>query len=98
RLSGDAWGPPRPVWPPTRLAKRPEELETQAQLDALVERAVGQGFSRGKENHYIVKEKVQWELLRHIRAAEDYHVLWIHDYRGRNSAGGSDRLGFDQVY
>ena len=25
-------------------------------------------------------------------------MLWIHDYRGRNSAGGSDRLGFDQIY
>ena len=57
-----------------------------------------QEFSRGNEHHYIVNEKFQWELLRHIQAAEDYHVLWIHDYRGRNSAGGSDRLGFDQIY
>ena len=92
-------GRPRQLgWLPIRLAKRPEELETQAQLDALIERAVRQEFTRGNEHHYIVNEKFQWELLRHIRAAEDYHVLWIHDYRGTNSAGGTDRLGFDQVY
>ena len=98
RMMTEAWETSQLGWLPIRLAKRPEELETQAQLDALVERAVGQEFTRGNEHHYIVNEKFQWELLRHIRAAEDYHVLWIHDYRGRNSAGGSDRIGFDQVY
>jgi phosphatidylserine/phosphatidylglycerophosphate/cardiolipin synthase-like enzyme len=98
RLRNEVWETSLLGWLPIRLAKRPEELETQAQFDALVERAVGQEFSRGNEHHYIVNEKFQWELLRHIRAAEDYHVLWIHDYRGRNGAGGSDRLGFDQVY
>jgi hypothetical protein len=98
RAMTETWETSQLGWLPIRLARRPEELGTQAQLDALVERAVGQEFTRGNEHHYIVNEKFQWELLRHIRAAEDYHVLWIHDYRGRNSAGGSDRLGFDQVY
>ncbi len=98
RMLSEVWETSALGWLPIRLAKRPEELETQAQLDALVERAVGQELSRGNEHHYIVNEKFQWELLRHIQAAEDYHVLWIHDYRGRNSAGGADRLGFDQVY
>ena len=98
RMTSEVWETSQLGWLPIRLAVRPDELQTQAQLDALVERAVGQEFSGGNEHHYIVNEKFQWELLRHIQAAEDYHVLWVHDYRGKNSAGGSDRLGFDQVY
>ena len=98
RLRNEIWETEQLGWLPIRLAKRPEELETQAQIDSLIERAVRQEFTRGNGHQYIVNEQFQWELLRHIRAAEDYHVLWIHDYRGTDSAGAPDRLGFDQVY
>lgn len=98
RLRNTMWETDQLGWLPIRLAKRPDELETQAQIDSLIERAVRQEFTRGNEHQYIVNEKFQWELLRHILAAEDYHVLWIHDYRGTDSAGEPDRIGFDQVY
>ncbi len=98
RLRNALWETEMLGWLPIRLAKRPEELETQAQIDSLIERAVRQDFTRGNAHQYIVNEKFQWELLRHIRATEDYHVLWIHDYRGTDSAGRPDRIGFDQVY
>ena len=39
----------------------------------------------------------QAELLRSIHEAEDYHVLWLHDYTGRNAAGEVDRVAFVQA-
>jgi hypothetical protein len=32
-----------------------------------------------------------------IHAAEDYHVLWIHDYRGVNNAGLPDHIAYRQT-
>jgi hypothetical protein len=29
-----------------------------------------------------------------VQEAEDYHVLWIHDYRGRDGAGDPDEMAF----
>ena len=66
-MTSEAWETSQLGWLPIRLARRPEELETQAQLDALVERAVGQEFSRGNEHHYIVNEEFQWELRARSR-------------------------------
>ena len=71
------------VWIPLHLALRPEQMATQEQLDSLLERAVERDVSAGgNEHYYVINEQFQWELLRHIREAEDYHVLWIHDFRG----------------
>jgi hypothetical protein len=36
-------------------------------------------------------------VARMILEAEDYHVLWIHDYRGVTPAGNPDRIGFGQT-
>jgi hypothetical protein len=35
------------------------------------------------------------EVIRMIRQTEDYHVLWIHDFRGLNAALEPDTLGYD---
>ena len=32
-------------------------------------------------------QQFQWEMVRSVRKAEDYHVLWIHDFRGYNAEG-----------
>jgi hypothetical protein len=91
------WETSELVWIPLHLALRPEQLETQAQLDRLVERAVGETFSGGNEHYYVINEQFQWELLRHIRSAEDYHVLWIHDFRGVGNDKQADEIGFAMV-
>jgi hypothetical protein len=44
-----------------------------------------------------ILEMVQPEVARMILEAEDYHVLWIHDYRGVTPAGNPDRIGFAQT-
>jgi len=92
------WETSELVWLPIRLARRSDELQSQRQLDALLERAVETPLTRGNEHHYVVNEQFQWELLRHIRQAENYHVLWIHDYRGVGNTKEIDELGYDQVY
>jgi hypothetical protein len=86
------WGDSRVQWIPLQLALRPEEHDTQAELDAIVERAVGQPFTDGNRVWYVVNEQFQLEVARSILAAEEYHVLWIHDFRGRNAEGEPDRL------
>ena len=91
------WETSELVWLPLHLALRPDQLETQAQLDRVVERAVGEEFTSGNEHYYVINEQFQWELLRHIREAEDYHVLWIHDFRGVGSDEEADALGHAQV-
>ncbi len=91
------WGDSRVLWIPLQLALLPEDHVTQAQLDALIERAVGQPFSDGNRVWYVINEQFQEEVSRSIRVAEDYHVLWIHDFRGRNSRGEPDRMSLRYV-
>jgi hypothetical protein len=91
------WETSELVWIPIHLALRPDQLETQGELDRLVERAVGEEFTSGNEHYYVINEQFQWELLRHIREAEDYHVLWIHDFRGVGNDKQADSIGHAQV-
>jgi hypothetical protein len=34
------------------------------------------------------------DLISSLHAAEQYHVLWLHDYRGVNGVGAPDTIGF----
>ena len=79
------WGDDRVVWLPLQLALRPEDHDTQQELDAIVETATGVQFSDGNRMWYVVNSQFITETIRSIRAARDYHVLWIHDFRGLNS-------------
>jgi len=92
-----SWSDSRFVWLPFQLALRPEDHDEQHELNALVERATRQPFTRGNQRWYIENDQFQAELSRMIREAEDYHVLWIHDFRGYNADGDPDREGFRQV-
>lgn len=92
--SRSIWGDSRLVWLPLHMAVRPEDCDTQRELDALLEKATGEQFTDANEVHYVVNELFQPELGRMIHRTEDYHVLWIHDFRGMNSAGDPDRIGY----
>jgi phosphatidylserine/phosphatidylglycerophosphate/cardiolipin synthase-like enzyme len=92
--SFEIWGDSRLVWVPLHYALRLEDHDTQAEIDALVERATGTHFSDGNRISYVVNELYDVELARMILSAEDYHVLWIHDYRGRNPDGTPDEIGY----
>jgi hypothetical protein len=93
----EAWRDSRFVWLPFQLALQPEQHDEQHELNAIVERATRQPFSRGNKRWYIENDQFQAELTRMIREAEDYHVLWIHDFRGYDAEGDPDEEGFEQV-
>ncbi|MCK4550023.1 MAG: hypothetical protein KAU49_07625, partial [Candidatus Krumholzibacteria bacterium] len=84
----------RLVWLPLHYSFDTDQHDTQAELDAIMERAVGEAFTGGNDIHYVINEQFQWELARMIHVAEDYHVLWIHDYRGTNNLGDPDVVGY----
>jgi phosphatidylserine/phosphatidylglycerophosphate/cardiolipin synthase-like enzyme len=75
-------GDERKVWLPLQLALRAEDVDTQAEVDAVIERALGAPFTGGNAIFPTNSTRFLLELLRSIAAAEDYHVLWIHDYAG----------------
>ena len=89
-----AWKTPRVVWIPLHYVLTIEEHDTQSEIDDILERFVEHEFTTGNDVHYIINEQFQWELYRMIRKAEDYHVLWIHDYKGVNAAGDPDTVGY----
>ncbi len=83
RIEERHWGgDERKVWLPLPLALREEDYDTQAGLDAVIERALGRPFTGGNAIFPTNSTRFLLELLRSIEAAEDYHVLWIHDYTG----------------
>lgn len=91
------WGDSRFVWLPLQYALLPEEHDSQAELDALVERAVGVRFTDGNAMSYVINEQFQYQLSRTIHSARDYHVLWIHDFRGHDAAGQPDAMSYAHV-
>ena len=97
RLARERWSESRELWLPLQLGLLPEEHDTQAELDALVERAVGEPFSDGNRVSYVINEHLQSEVQQSIREAQDYHVLWIHDFRGVTETGQPDRMSLRYV-
>jgi hypothetical protein len=91
------WGDSRLVWLPLQLGLRPDEHDTQAELDAIVEAVVGVRFTNGNRVWYIINEEFQAEVIRSIAQAKNYHVVWIHDFRGRNDEGLPDALSVRYV-
>ena len=91
------WEDSRFVFLPYQLALKPEEHDSQAELDALVERAVGERFVDGNQVFYVENEQFQFEFARMVAEAKDYSVLWIHDVKGLNDHGQPDEVSYRQV-
>ena len=91
------WEDSRFVWLPFQLALRPEQHDSQAELNELVEIVTDQRFTRGNRHWYVENEQFQAELTRMITEARDYHVLWVHDFRGYDSEGDPDEMSYRQV-
>jgi len=97
RVTAKEWNDPRLVWLPLQYALLPEDHDTQAELDGLVERATNVEFTDGNRIRYLANLQFHWELLASIRAARSYHVLVIHDFPAVTPAGEVDWASFDQV-
>jgi hypothetical protein len=93
----EQWRDNRFVWLPLQYALLPEQHDTQQELDAIIERAVGVRFSEGNFVSYLVNEQFQYHLSRTIREARSYHVLWTHDFRGLDAAREPDEMAYRHV-
>lgn len=91
------WEDSRFVWLPLHYALKAEQHDSQAELDDLIARAVKQPFTEENRIWYVINEQFQWEMVRSVRKAEDYHVLWIHDFRGINGEGNPDAIAYAQT-
>lgn len=91
------WEESRLGWLPLQLALAPEDYDEQVELDSLVSHAVGRSLQHGNRVWYVHNERFQTELVRSIGLAEEYHVLWVHDYAGLNARGQPDRAALYTV-
>jgi hypothetical protein len=82
---------------PYQLALKPEEHNTQLELDGLLERALDHRFQPGNSVFYVENEQFQVELARMVREAKDCSVLWIRDVRGLDGEGNPYEVAFRQV-
>ncbi|MBK8246720.1 MAG: hypothetical protein IPK85_04905 [Gemmatimonadetes bacterium] len=79
------------------MALRPEQHDTQAEIDALVAEATREPFTEGNVALYLINDQFQYHLSRTIREAKDYHVLLTHDFRGIDAQGDPDEMSFRHV-
>jgi hypothetical protein len=91
------WEDTRFVWLPLQYGLKPEEHDSQRELNNIVERAVRAKFSQANRVWYVINEEFQLEMANSVRRADDYHVLWIHDYRGVDDDGNPDEISYAHV-
>jgi hypothetical protein len=83
----------RLAWLPFQLALLPEQHDTQEELDAILSRAQTTPLVGGNAVLYSSGQQFQVALKTTIHRAEDYHVLWLHDYDGVDPGGDPDVVG-----
>ncbi len=92
-----AWGDSRFAWLPLQYALTPEQHDSQDEMDGIIARAVQREFSEGNFASYVINEQFQYQLSRTIRAAEDYHIVWTHDFRGLDDVDDPDEMSYRHV-
>ena len=98
-MMSEVWETSQLGWLPIRLARRPEELETQAQLDALVERAVAAGVQpRQRAPLHRQREVPVGAAAPHPGGRGLPRAVDPRLPRHGTAPAAADRLGFDQVY
>jgi hypothetical protein len=96
-LQKKRWEDSRFVWLPLQLGLRAEDHDSQEEINDIIERGTQVKFTQGNRTWYTMNEDFQLEFARSVHLAEDYHVLWIHDYRGLNGEGNPDEIAFKQT-
>jgi hypothetical protein len=95
--SKSVWKESELVWIPLQYGLQRRQYDTQEKINAILEQVTDKPFTRANQIYYVINEQFQPEVAEMIRGAEDYHVLWIHDYRGVNAVGDPDSISFHQT-
>jgi phosphatidylserine/phosphatidylglycerophosphate/cardiolipin synthase-like enzyme len=88
----------RLVWLPMDLALTLDQYDDQIQVDSLIGRIVGHPFTDRNALTYMRSTDLPLEVARSILAARQYHVLWTHEFMGREwYTRDIDNVGYTMV-
>ena len=88
----------RLVWLPMDLALTFDQYDEQIEVDSLIGRVVGHPFTDGNALTYMRSTDLPLEVARSIFAARQYHVMWTHEFMGREwYTRAIDNIGYTMV-
>jgi len=88
----------RLVWLPMDLALTFDQYDDQVEVDSLIGRVVGHPFTDRNALTYLRTADLTLEVARSIFAARQYHVLWTHEFMGREWYTRTiDNIGYTMV-
>jgi len=88
----------RLIWLPLDLALELNDYDEQTEVDSLIGRVVGRPFTDHNTLAYMRSMDLPLEIARSIYAARDYHVLWTHEFMGRDwYTRAIDNVGYQMV-
>jgi phosphatidylserine/phosphatidylglycerophosphate/cardiolipin synthase-like enzyme len=88
----------RLVWLPMDLALTFDLYDQQIQVDSLIGRVVGHPFTDRNDLTYMRSTDLPLEVARSILSAREYHVLWTHEFMGRQWYNRAiDNIGYTVV-
>ena len=88
----------RLIWLPMDLALTLDRYDEQIEVDSLIGRVVGHPFTDGNALAYMRSTDLTLEVARSILAARQYHVLWTHEFMGREwYTRAIDNVGYTMV-
>jgi hypothetical protein len=88
----------RLIWLPMDLALTFDQYDDQIEVDSLIGRVVGHPFTDGNALAYMRSTDLALEVARSIYSARQYHVLWTHEFMGRDwYTRDIDNIGYTMV-
>jgi hypothetical protein len=86
------------VWLPMDLALTLDQYDDQLEVDSLIGRVVGHPFTDRNALTYMRSTDLPLEVARSILAARQYHVMWTHEFMGRDWYTRTiDNVGYTMV-
>ena len=88
----------RLLWLPMDLALTFDQYDDQSEVDSLIGRVVGHPFTDRNALTYMRSTDLPLEVARSILAARQYHVMWTHEFMGRQWYNRAiDNIGYTMV-
>jgi phosphatidylserine/phosphatidylglycerophosphate/cardiolipin synthase-like enzyme len=86
------------IWLPMDLALTLDRYDEQAEVDSLIGRVVGHPFTDHNALTYMRSTDLPLEIARSILSARQYHVMWTHEFMGRQwYTRAIDNIGYTMV-
>lgn len=87
----------RLVWLPLNYGLRPQQYDSQAEVDAIISNLTASDFTNANCIEYLLNEQFHIHLKQMIQSTQAYQVFIIHDFRGRVGKGETDVVGWNVV-